>query len=138
VEVARHLRTTPGNPRLDDSHFEPRNTDPLNRSPKAVTGADAEFLALGAGAATWLVEAGEAGAARVRSKMAKAVALAKIIGADRVDWALGHAAVMGRFADGDLESILDHAATAKAGNALRASEDHSLQGGTKGWDGFGR
>lgn len=138
VEVARHLRTTPGNPRLDDSHFEPRDADPLNRGPKAVTGAESEFLALGAGAATWLVEAGEAGAARVRSKMAKAVALAKIIGADRVDWALGHAAVMGRFADGDLESILDHAATAKAGNALRASEDHSLQGGTKGWDGFGR
>lgn len=138
VEVARHLRTTPGNPRIDEAHFEPRATDPLNRSPKAVTGAESEFLALGAGAATWLVEAGEAGAARVRSKMAKAVALAKIIGVERVDWALGHAAAMGRFADGDLESILDHAATAKAGNALRASEDHSLQGGTKGWDGFGR
>jgi hypothetical protein len=137
VEVARHLRTTPGNPRLDDSHFEPRVGDPLNRSPKAVTGADAEFLALGAGAASWLVEAGEAGATRVRSKMARAVALAKIIGGERVDWALGHAAVMGRFADGDLESILDHRATAKAGGSLRASEDHSLQVGTKRWDGFG-
>ncbi len=138
VEVARHVRTTPGNPRLDDSHFEPRVGDPLNRSPKAVTGADAEFLALGAGAASWLVEAGEAGATRVRSKMARAVALAKIIGGERVDWALGHAAVMGRFADGDLESILDHRATAKAGGSRRASEDHSLQGGTKRWDGFGR
>jgi hypothetical protein len=138
VEVARHLRTTPGNPRLDDSHFEPRVGDPLNRSPKAATGADAEFLALGAGAASWLVEAGEAGASRVRSKMARAVALAKIIGGERVDWALGHAAVMGRFADGDLESILDHRATAKAGGSLRASEDHSLQGSTKRWDGFGR
>jgi len=138
VEVARHLRTTPGNPRLDDSHFEPRVGDPLNRSPKAATGADAEFLALGAGAASWLVEAGETGATRVRSKMARAVALAKIIGGERVDWALGHAAVMGRFADGDLESILDHRATAEAGGSLRASEDHSLQGGTKRWDGFGR
>lgn len=138
VEVARHVRTTPGNPRLDDSHFEPRVGDPLNRSPKAVTGADAEFLALGAGAASWLVEAGEAGATRVRSKMARAVALAKIIGGERVDWALGHAAVMGRFADGDLESILDHRATAKAGGSRQASEDHSLQGGTKPWDGFGR
>jgi len=138
VEVARHARTTPGNPRLDDAHFEPRHTDPLNRSPKAVTGADAEFLALGAGAATWLVEAGEAGAVRVRSKMARAVGLAKILGADRVDWALGHAAVMGRFAEGDLESILDHAATAKPGGSRQASEDHSLQGGTKRWDSFGR
>ncbi|HEX3426318.1 MAG TPA: IS21 family transposase [Acidimicrobiales bacterium] len=138
VEVARHLRTTPGNPRLDDSHFEPRHGDPLNRRPKAATGAESEFLALGEGAATWLVEAGEAGAGRVRAKMARAVELAKIIGVERVDWALGHAAVMGRFADGDLESILDHAATAKAGAARQASEDHSLQGGTKGWEGFGR
>ena len=120
VEVARHLRTTPGTPRLDDSHFEPRVGDPLNRSPKAVTGAEAEFLALGAGAATWLVEAGEAGATRVRAKMAKRVALAKIIGGERVDWALGHAAVMGRFADGDLESILDHRAIARSRSARAA------------------
>jgi hypothetical protein len=138
VEVARHLRTIPGTPRLDDAHFEPRESDPLNRTPTARTGAEAEFLALGAGAGTWLVEAGEAGATRVRAKMAKAVDLAKIIGADRVDWALGHAGVMGRFADGDLESIIDHLAVAGPGEPARASEDHSLQGGTAAWDAFGR
>jgi Mu transposase-like protein len=138
AEVARHVRTTPGTPRLDDAHFEVRQTDPLNRMPTARTGAEAEFLALGAGAAAWLVEAGELGVTRVRAKMAKAVGLAKIIGTDRVDWALGHAAIMGRFADGDLVSILDHRATAKPGGSVQASEDHSLQSGTGAWGALGR
>ena len=138
VEVARHLRTTPGTPRLDDAHFHSRDTDPLNRTPKARNPAEVEFLALGQGAAEWLVAAGEAGATRVRAKMAKAVGLAKIIGADRVDWALGHAGVMSRFADGDLESIIDHRASAKAGPASRATEGHSLQPGTAAWGALGR
>ena len=43
--------------------------------------------------------------------MAQAVALAKLLGAEQVDWALGHAAVHGRFAEADLASILDHHAT---------------------------
>lgn len=136
TEVARHLRTTPGTPRLDDAHFLARETDPLNRTPKARTAAEEEFLALGPGAGQWLVAAGEAGASRVRAKMTKAVGMAKIIGAERVDWALGHAGVMGRFADGDLASIIDHRAS--AGSASRASEGHSLQPGTAAWGALGR
>ena len=38
--------------------------------------------------------------------MAQAVTLARLHGQVRVDWALGHAAMFGRFADGDLASIL--------------------------------
>ncbi len=138
VEVARHQRTTPGTPRLDDTHFPARDSDPLNRTPQAGTGAEQQLLALGPGAAGWLVAAGEAGASRVRAKMCRAVGLAKIIGAERVDWALGHAGVMGRFADGDLESIIDHRASAKAGAASQASEGHSLQPGTAAWEALGR
>src|SRR5205807_2654856 len=35
VEVARHLRTTPGNPRLDPSHFPPAPEGSLHRTPVA-------------------------------------------------------------------------------------------------------
>ena len=63
VEVARHERTTPGNPRHVDEHFRPTPQGPLHRTPRAGTDAEAAFLALGAGAALWLSAAGEAGAA---------------------------------------------------------------------------
>jgi hypothetical protein len=137
TEVARHLRTTPGNPRVDEAHFPARASDPLQRTPRGRNPEELAFLALGAGAAEWLSAAGEAGVCRVRAKMATAVGLAKIVGTQRVDWALGHAAVMGRFAEGDLASILDHLASANDG-ASKASEDNSLQPGTAAWAVLGR
>ena len=136
AEVARHRRTTPGNPRIDDSHFPPAPEGALDRTPVAATAAEAEFLAIGAGAALWLKEAGAVGAGRVRAKMAEAVALSKLSGAEAVDWALGHAAVYSRFAEGDLASILAHRTA--GGATARASEAHSLQAGTDAWSGFGR
>lgn len=138
VEVARHQRTTPGNPRVVDAHFPPAPEGPLNRTPVPANRAETEFLAIGDGAALWLKEAGAAGATRVRAKMADAVAVAKLSGREAVNWALGHAAVYGRFADGDLASILAHRASATAAEPQRASEDHSLQSGTDAWEGFGR
>ena len=42
----------------------------------------------------------------MKVKMAEAVTLARLHGAERLDWALGRAAMFGRFADGDLASIL--------------------------------
>jgi len=136
VEVARHQVTTPGSPRVDDSHFPPAPEGPLHRTPVAANAAEAEFLAIGHGAVLWLKEAGAIGASRVRAKMADAVALAKLSGTEPVDWALGHAAVYGRFAEGDLASILAHRAAST--ETAQASEDHSLQAGTDAWKGFGR
>ena len=138
AEVARHERTTPGNPRHVDEHFGPMPEGPLHRTPKAGNDAEAAFLALGAGAALWLAAAAEAGAARPRPKMAEAVALAALHGTATVDWALGHAAVMGRFAEGDVSSIIAHQAAAGSGEARRADEAHTLQPGTSAWEGFGR
>jgi hypothetical protein len=138
VEVARHARTTPGSPRLDDAHFPPQPAGPLARTPQARSVAEAEFLAIGEGAALWLTEAGAAGTSRMRAKMAQAVALAKLHGAAQVSWALGHAAVHGRFADGDLAAILAHRASAAPGSAHRAGETASLQAGTAAWQGFGQ
>ncbi len=138
VEVARHERTTPGNPRHVEEHFGPTPEGPLHRVPRATNDAEAAFLALGAGAALWLSVAGEAGVARPRPKMAEAVALACLHGTTAVDWALGHAAVMGRFAEGDLASIITHQASAGPGEPGIAGEGHTLQPGTSAWEGFGR
>ena len=71
--------------------------------------------------------------------MARAVELAAVVGADRVDAALGLAAIAGRFADGDLASIIDHLAAERApGEVVIADEAHSAQPGTSGWARLGR
>ena len=135
VEVARHRRSTPGRPVIDDAHYPPRSRGPLGRQPKATNMAEEEFLALGEGARLWLIEAASAGTSRVKIKMAEATQLARLHGVDRVDWALGHAASYGRFADGDLTSIL---AANPPGQRRQAGEGHSLQPGTNAWEGFGQ
>jgi len=135
VEVARHRRSTPGNPMICEEHYPPRPAGPLGRQPKATSVAETEFLALGDGARLWLVEAASAGTSRIKVKMAEAVELAQLHGVARADWALGHAATFGRFAEGDLASIL---AARPATDQRSAGEDHSLQGGTRAWEGFGR
>ena len=136
VEVARHLRARPGSPAIDDAHFpDHRQKVPGDYAIKARSVAQAEFLALGAGAHAWLLEAAAAGTTRMNIKMADAVALAKISGTALVDTALGEAATYGRFATGDLASIL--AATGSHGPAHRADEGQSLAQGTSGWAAIG-
>ncbi len=136
VEVARHRRATPGSPRLDDTHFPPAPAG-LDRAPRPRTAAEVEFLALGNGARLWLTEAAAAGTARMRVKMADAVATAKLAGGVEVDWALGHAAVNARFGEHDLASILDHHARTRPGQLHRAGQDHSLTQGTGSWAALG-
>lgn len=134
VEVARHRRSTPGRPVIDDAHYPPRPPGALAREPKPANAAEETFLAIGEGARLWLVEAAAAGTARVRAKMVDAVELARLHGSDRVDWALGHAAMFGRFDDGDLASIL---AANPPGQRHAAGDGHWLQGSTGAWEGFG-
>jgi hypothetical protein len=137
VEVARHARAAPGSPKIDDAHFPPAPAGALNREPKPRTVADRDFLELGDGARLWLTEAAAAGTTRMRVKMAAAVATAKLLGASEVDWALGHAAVNGRFGEHDLASILDHHARTQPGPVHRAGEDRSLTQGTASWAALG-
>jgi hypothetical protein len=133
TEVARHRRSTRGRPSIKDEHYPPRPPGALGRVPRARTGQEVAFLAIGEGATLWLTEAAAAGASRVRAKMAEAVTLAKLHGARPVDRALGAAAAAGRFAEGDLQSILAHQQRGPAGEPRRASETHSLQPGTSSW-----
>ena len=109
--MVRHQRGAPGNPQYVDEHFGPAPEGPLHRTPKAKTEAERQFLALGDGAVLWLTEAGAAGTGRARVKMANAVSLAALHGAEAVDRALAKAAMLGRFAEGDLASILGHQAS---------------------------
>jgi transposase len=135
AEVARHQRSTPGNPRIVDAHYPPASRGA--RTPKAGNAEEAAFLSIGPGAAAWLVEAAAAGARRIRPKMADAVAMAKLRGAHAVDRALGTAAIAGRFTEDDLLSILEHQADGPDTAPSRASETHSLQPGTSAWAAFG-
>lgn len=137
-EVARHRRATPGSPRLIDEHFPAQPSGPLDRRPRAKNAAESEFLDLGEGARLWLIEAAAAGTTKMRVKMAEALSLAKLFDPVEVDWALGHAAVHGRFAEADLSSILDHHANRPAVGEHRASEDSSLTQGTSVWARLGQ
>lgn len=74
----------------------------------------------------------------MRLKMADAVATGKLLGAGPVDWALGHAAVNGRFAEADLAAILAHHARSRSGPMLQAGESRSLTQGTAGWAALGQ
>jgi transposase len=144
-EIARHARGQRGRPQIRDDHYPAehpgKRSVPGDRTPKAGNPAEEAFLAIGDGAKAWLVEAAATGTSRMRSKMAEAVAFAKLHGTTAVDQALGTAALAGRFAEHDLASILTHQHSGNTGasahGAARASEAHSLQPGTAGWARFG-
>lgn len=135
VEVARHRLVAPGGASICDAHYPDHPTGPPDRVPKATNRSEAAFLELGEGAAAWLIEAAAVGARQIETPMAEAVALAKFHPPVILDEALGAAAIAGRFAPGDLESIL---ATPHS-VVLRPPEGrHSLQPGTAAWKGFGQ
>jgi hypothetical protein len=136
-EIARWEPTVAGQPRHNPAHFGPPPEGPLRRTPKARTTDEAAFLAIGSGAAQWLIAAAAVGTARIRAKMIAAVALAKMYGPGPVDGALATAAELGRFADEDLAQLLRHQAAARPGKVLRLSESRNLQTGTSAWAGFG-
>jgi hypothetical protein len=138
-EVARHQLTTPGRPSINDEHYPPRPAGPLGRKPRARSAEEREFLEIGEGAERWLKRAAAEGTQRIRRKMAEAVDLAKLHGQGAVDEALERCASYGRFADGDLASILAHQQTATViPLPARAPEERSLQASTRRWEGFGR
>jgi transposase len=140
AEVARHAVSTPGTPRLDLSHYPPRSASKiLDHRPEPRTPGEAAFLALGPGAASWLTAAAAAGTARVRMKMASAVEFAAVYGDQEVDGGLAAAAQAGRFAEGDLASILRHRRRNTGdGVVVPLIEGHSLQHGTSRWKEVGQ
>ena len=137
VEVARHRQVGPGQLSICDEHYTHRHVakDPLTRTPKPVSQAEQAFLALGAGAQLYLVEAAATGVRRIEVRMAEAVTLAVLHGPAVVDRALGIAAMAGRFAEGDLGSIIVHGATPV--RRVGPPGEHSLAAGTAMWSALG-
>lgn len=135
-EVARHRLVARGHASITDTHYtHSRSIDPLARTPKPVSRAEREFCALGEGARLYLVEAAAVGARRIEARMAEAVTLAALHGQERVDHALGTAALAGRFAEGDLGSIIVHGAGAE--RVSGPPPEHSLAAGTAMWSSLG-
>jgi hypothetical protein len=137
-EVARHALTTPGRPSIQDAHYPPRPAGALERRPRARSAEEREFLAIGDGAERWLKRAAAEGTSRIRRKMAEAVDLAKLHGPGPVNDALERCASYGRFADGDLASVLAHRQSSGDLILFPTPEDRSLQRSTRSWEGFGR
>jgi hypothetical protein len=77
----------------------------------------------------WLIEAAGQGVRGIETKMGDAVALTQIHDPAVVDGALAAAAAVGRFAEGDLESIL----TYRNRGPIPAPVGFSLQPGTQQW-----
>lgn len=135
-EVARHERSTPGHPRIDPEHYPPGSGGPLARRPKAGNPQEEAFLKIGKGAERWLVAAAASGARRLPTRIVEALALAHLYGREAVDEALSQAAEARRFEAGDVPAILEHQRTRGQSleEELPASEAHSLQPGTGGWE----
>jgi transposase len=134
-EVTRHKTVPPGGSSIYDEHYPPRTREPRERRPRPTSRSEEAFLVLGEGARRYLIEGAAVGARRLEARMAEAVCLAALHGADRVDEALGLAAIAGRFWDGDLESILVHAAGALVVRS-GSPDEHSLAQGTSSWSNY--
>lgn len=132
TEVARHHLIGRGEASIVDAHYPPRRDTP-ERAPKATNGHEKQFLGIGRGAQRWLIEAAAAGTRHVPTRMSEAVALAKIHDPTVIDEALGLAATVGRFAEGDLESIL----MSRRHEPTPPPVGHSLQPGTTAWERYG-
>ena len=111
--------------------------------PRARSREEQAFLALGPGAEAWLIKAAAAGATRVRRKMAEAVDLAKLHGAEQVEHALKVCAEAGRFGDGDLAAILAHQQSgtvipfpARVSEESLAAALHPQLGGVRAMSGY--
>lgn len=138
-EIYRHELSVPGRPRILDEHYpgHPNGRATLQPKPRPQSETERSFLALGEGAEVWLTTAAASGVTRIRSKMSRAIDLALLLGAGRVNDGLHRAAHAGRFGENDLASILGHV---DAGTAppLVADERFSAQRGTKAWEVLGR
>jgi hypothetical protein len=135
TEVARHQALAPGGSSICNEHYPERRGEPRERRPRPTSPSEERFLALGEGAKRYLVEGAACGARRLEARMAEAVCLAALHGGGPVDEALGLAAMAGRYWEGDLESILVHAAGALVVRS-GSPDEHTLAQGTSSWSNY--
>ena len=111
-EVARHRLTTPGRPSIQDAHYPPRPAGALERKPRARNARSATSLrsarAPSGGSSTPPRRERSGSGARWPRRSTWPSSMAP----GPVNDALARCASYGRFADGDLASILAHQQTA--------------------------
>lgn len=134
-EVARHTRSTPGQPSINDDHYPPSTRG--NRRPKPGNKIESQFLALGHEAEEWLIAAAAAGASRISQTMTRALEAVCDHGRPAVIRALATACTAERFDTASFDDILAYQQYRARAEVTRASEDHSLQPGTGAWASFG-
>jgi transposase len=127
-EVARHQVAGKGQLTLSDEHYPERPAHP-ERAPKPTTKAEADFLAIGEGAKRYLAEMAATGERHLDERLRDGVSMSSSVDRGQLDEALGLAALAGRFAPGDLASIL----ASRREPPRRIGEGHSLQPGTASW-----
>lgn len=132
TEIARHVVVGRGEASIVDAHY-PVRRDTAERTPKATNPFEESFLGIGPGAERWLIEAAAQGVRGIKARMGEAVALTKLHDPQLVDEALGLGATVGRFAEGDLESIL----AARRVEPTPPPVGFSLQTGTAPWARYG-
>jgi len=142
VEVARHRLSTPGNPRIDLSHYpdHPQEPDGSPKPPQP-NGPQHRGESVPRPGARCALMAGRGRRGRCPAGPVeddRRLELAALVGTGPVDAALGVAAAAGRFAEGDLLAIVHHRANgASVASLVVADEDHSVQPGTSAWAAFG-
>ena len=121
-------------PRSTTRTIRPGHPERSNASPRRPTKPNGPSWPWATGPTCGWSKPGRPARHASRSRWPNAVSLARLHGNEAVDVALGQAALYGRFAEGDLASFI---AAQPHGDHHSASEDHSLQGGTSAWKGFG-
>ncbi len=138
-EIARHVLVSPGEASIVDEHYPKRPSSPADRPPRATNPQEARFLGIGHGASRWLIEACALGVTRIPTKMELALDLVRRYGQRLVDETFTISPMTGRFASGDIESILVARQRADTDGERASTPDvNTLQVGTSTWEGFGR
>lgn len=136
--LASHRLGDRGDIVLQDQHFPPNTSGgPQQRSIIPKSGAEQQFLAIGAGAAAYIRAAAADGTPRLKERLPLLTALTAAWPTTAVNDALATAAAVGRFLVADIESILQRAPVTTSHSAP-AGDHRSLAQGTAGWHQLGK
>ncbi|WP_088313204.1 hypothetical protein [Kineosporia sp. R_H_3] len=104
--VAEHPLVAPGETSVLDEHYGSSRPDKPRRAPRARTGDEQQFLALGPTAAQFLTGAAAAGVANLAREIRQILTLHAAHGPDALHAALARAVEFGRWRADDVRSIL--------------------------------
>ncbi|MBI4939655.1 MAG: IS21 family transposase [Actinobacteria bacterium] len=136
--VAEHPLVAPGETSILDEHYGSSRPDKPRRAPRARTGDEQRFLALGPTAGEFLTGAAAAGVANLARELRQILTLHAAHGPDALHAALARAVEFGRWRADDVRSILAAGGAAPtprpAGQALVLTLPSALTAPTRSLD----